>query len=336
MNFRKLNLFYILAIVLGLLIIVYIFHRASIREGAGETTDAAADEVETDEDATDEVATDEATPDEATADDATSLLPRKDATPLVGVAVTPPTGAAASPLVGAAVTPPTGAEATPPPPTTATPPPTTGDSGYNIVQQPNGARSDTAIMSDSSASVIYSSAKDTTTTIKFGSIDQQIQTAVSMIGKIYGRIPVSIADVIPGSISAIPYEAAIKQGGANIKINVVPKLDKNKKQVFYAINSTGAPVLFDSSSMRLSSNDAVILGKSTCTPSSSSASSSSKSGCSTAYSIVFPACQWVIDMRLPIGPRGDQGDKGPVGDVGRSGTVGEKGEYGFIGNWGKP
>jgi hypothetical protein len=159
-----------------------------------------------------------------------------------------------------------------------------------------------------------------------------------MIGKIYGKIPVSIADVIPGSISTIPYEAAIKPGGVNIKINVVPKLDKNNNQVFYAIKSTGAPEIFDASAIKLSSNDAIILGKSTCSPSStsSSASSSSNETCSTSYSIVFPACKWVIDMRLPTGPKGDQGDKGPVGDIGQSGVSGEKGDYGFIGNWGKP
>jgi hypothetical protein len=179
------------------------------------------------------------------------------------------------------------------------------------------------------SSTLLSKALDSTAAIKYASIDQQINDATDIIGKIYGKIPVSISDIIPGSISTIPYDAAIKGGVAHVKINVIPKVDKLRYPVYYSINSNGPPTIYDSSesTSKLNPLGATMISTNTSIPGTSTSSS---------YSIVFPACQWIIDMRLPMGPKGDQGDKGPVGNVGEPGAVGEKGQYGFIGNWGKP
>ena len=118
-------------------------------------------------------------------------------------------------------------------------------------------------------------------------------------------------------------------------------MDKDKKQVFYSITSTGGPVPYDKDSSdapkaNFTSNDALMLEKKKNPTLTDSQDSIEPSNRSSTYSIVFPACQWVIDMRLPMGPKGDQGLKGPNGDIGQSGGPGDKGEYGFIGNWGKP
>jgi hypothetical protein len=42
---------------------------------------------------------------------------------------------------------------------------------------------------------------------------------------------------------------------------------------------------------------------------------------------------WTIDMQIPLGPKGDKGDKGPIGVPGDRGVQGPPGDNGLRGNW---
>jgi hypothetical protein len=172
----------------------------------------------------------------------------------------------------------------------------------------------------SGPSKILSDVSNKIYSLKFKSIDQQIDAAMDLIGKIYGKIPISINDVTSGSITTIPYEIATTQNsGVHITINVLPKLDNNKNQIYYAIGSDGIPILY---------NEEVA--------SSKTGWVSKLDNTMDPYKIVFPACRWVIDMAIPIGPKGDKGEIGQPGQIGAAGATGSKGDTGFIGNWGTP
>jgi len=309
MNFRKFNLFYV-AIILAAIGLIYFLCRGSVIEGANAGESSAADEAG---DSADEAGDSAA----AAAGDSSAAATAGDSS----------AAAAAGDSSAAATAGDSSAAATAGDSSAAA---TAGDSsaaGDSFTA--GGAPSEPVKGPPETSSTLLSSALDSTAAIKYASIDQQINEATDIIGKIYGKIPVSISDIMPGSISTIPYDAAIKGGVAHVKINVIPKVDKLRYPVYYSINSNGPPTIYDSSesTSKLNPLGATMISTNTSIPGSPPSSS---------YSIVFPACQWIIDMRLPMGPKGDQGDKGPVGDVGEPGAVGEKGQYGFIGNWGKP
>lgn len=42
---------------------------------------------------------------------------------------------------------------------------------------------------------------------------------------------------------------------------------------------------------------------------------------------------WTIDMQIPLGPKGNKGDKGPIGPPGDAGAQGPPGDDGLRGNW---
>jgi len=310
MNFRKLNLFYILAIIVGILVIWFIWNKLSVIEGA-DGDDAGDDAGDAAGDATGDAAGD------ATGD--------TTATGTGGAATGDATGDTTATGTGGAATGDVAGD------TTATG--TGGDSNKNARVLYSDSQSqlniDSSILSGEN-SKLYAYIKNLTTDAKFANIDQLIRQAVMIIGKIYSKIPVSINDVVTGSISTIPYEVAVKETNiSNISIQVVPKLDKNNKQVFYRINSDGkSPVLY-TGNIELSTNTASIVEEK-----STNESAAESSTPNNVYYIVFPACKWIINMRIPLGPKGDKGNPGPIGDIGETGTIGDKGQYGFLGNWG--
>ena len=211
--------------------------------------------------------------------------------------------------------------------------PTTATSNRVPVTAAPGADSDGEVkILNSGTSRVISEVSDAIYKIKFKSIDEQIATALDLVGQIYGKIPISIADVHPGSITTIPYEVATQNGGAHITINVLPKMIKQNNeevQAYYSIDSTGVPLPYTGKTGK--SNKATFAPQSTC-------SSKSGSSCSfkDAFLIVVPACIWKIDMSIPVGPKGDQGDVGQPGQIGDVGSPGQKGDSGFMGNWGSP
>ena len=206
--------------------------------------------------------------------------------------------------------------------------PTTGNSTATTGDISSATTSDWANISGGGNANKFSQSKDMTYAVKFESIESQIKLAVEKIKNIYSKIPMDISDVKPGTITTIPYNAAIKsKDAAYIKINVVPKVDKLNNAVYYTIGSSGKPVIYTG----IKPSELTATFNTTC------ASKNKSSECDNEiYSIVFPACQWIIDMRLPMGPRGDKGDPGPQGEIGPVGGKGDKGDVGFIGNWGKP
>ena len=109
-------------------------------------------------------------------------------------------------------------------------------------------------------------------------LDAKIKQITDLLDNLDKTLPKYVKDIIPGNITTISYEDAIKQNALNpITINVGSYVDPTDKTRLNA--------------------------------------------------------KWSIDMQIPLGPKGDKGDKGPIGVNGDTGSKGPPGETGLRGKW---